>query len=472
MMSLDLFGSVVDRQTRCPVSGLLVSLLLVQAASVISVQAQGTQVPFDRDSTVYSIDRELRQELGLFPAISGFREAVLYRLSDGQYELVLRYQQDGVRRRERRTLESADVQSLRGRVTGGVSGSRESRAFTQDGRYDLIASTTIHGLVQGALITGALDADGGTVVTLPLLGAGAGFFFPLFATRDARVTDAEADMTFYGGLQGYAHTVQLSYLLGDDALNGRATAGLAALIGAGEGVAAYEVARRNNWRAGHAKMVSFTGLTGNLVGLGVSGLIFGRVESRTGAVNRSAAGTSLIGSLAGAYVGHRMGRTNRYSKGDARIYLLSAVQTVNLAGSFLSLGNDRSVRLSSAILTGAALGGGLLGRRLVRDRGFTAVDGNLIGLGSVAGSLLGLAFTVEAESGSARAIVQALGSTAGFGMTYALMDEEAGQRGNENASAIQWEVNLSPTMAERPGRTDGRSIVEEVQPRLSLSATF
>lgn len=451
---------------------LSLSLQLIAAATVLPVEAQETRVPLDRDSTVYVIDRELKNEVGLFPEVSGFREAVLYRTSGGQYELVLHYQENGVRHRKRRELTSEDVRALRRRVTQGISQSQNSRTFTQAGRYDLVAATTIHGLVEGSLVAGALDIDGGSVVTLPLLGAGAGFFLPLFATNDARVTDAEANMTFYGGLQGYAHAVQLSYLLGGDGINGRATAGLAAVVGAGEGVIAYRVARHYNWGAGHARMVSFTGLTGNLIGLGVSGMIFGRVESRTAGVNRATAGTMFLGSLGGAYVGHRMGRTNRYSKGDARIYLLSSLQAANLTGSFLSLGDDPSVRLYSAVLTGSALGGGLLGRRLLRGREFTAMDGNLVGLGTFAGSLLGLAVTSEVESGSTRSIVQALGSTAGFGITYSLLEEEARKRGTTNSSAFKWDVNVVPTMANRPGRTDGGSIVDKVQPRLSVTAAF
>lgn len=451
---------------------LTVCVLLGGACFGSAVQAQETQVPIDEDSTLYTVDRELRDELGLFPDVVNFQEALLYRLEEGQYELVLRYRENGALRRERRSLPWKEVQALRSRVTEHVSPRQETRTFTHEGRYDLIASTTVHGLVQGSLVTGALGIEGSRMVAFPLLGAGVGFFVPLFATQNARVTDAEADMAFYGGLQGYGHAVHLSYLLGDDVLSGRATAGLAAVVGAGEGVAAYRLARRNNWTAGHAEIVSYTGLAGNIVGLGVSGVLFDRIERRPDGISQSAAGASLLGSLAGVYVGHRMGRTDRYSKGDARVYLLSAVQMVNLAGSFLSLDDERSLRLSSAVLTGSVIGGGLIGRQLVQDREFTPMDGNLIGLGSGAGSLLGLAITVEAASGRTRGIAQSLGSLAGFGLTYSLLTDEARRRAAKSTSAFNWNVHMSPRIATGPDATDRMSVVETVRPRVSVTASF
>lgn len=41
-----------------------------------AVQAQETQVPIDEDSTVYTVNRELWDEWGLFPDGAGFQEVL------------------------------------------------------------------------------------------------------------------------------------------------------------------------------------------------------------------------------------------------------------------------------------------------------------------------------------------------------------------------------------------------------------
>jgi hypothetical protein len=85
---------------------------------------------------------------------------------------------------------------LREEITEGRSTASGERAFTQEGRNDFIAATTILGLVEGGLLARALGAEDEEAAVLPLLGGTAGFFIPLLVTRNARVTDAEASMTF------------------------------------------------------------------------------------------------------------------------------------------------------------------------------------------------------------------------------------------------------------------------------------
>src|SRR6056297_3607887 len=95
---------------------LLVLLVLLGGMGATTAVAQDIQVPFDRDSTLYSLDDELRRQLDLFPDVAGFQGAELYRIDDTSYELVIRYRANGRIRRERRTLSGADVQALRDRI--------------------------------------------------------------------------------------------------------------------------------------------------------------------------------------------------------------------------------------------------------------------------------------------------------------------------------------------------------------------
>jgi hypothetical protein len=445
---------------------MLAFLLLIGGSTVGSAAAQDVQVPFDRDGTLYSVGPDLRRQLDLFPEVAGFQGAELYRIEGGAYELVVRYRANGRVRRERRPLTEADVQALRTRIARGRSARGEAEGL-EDGRYGLLASTSFHGLTQGGLLAGALGAEDEAALTLPLMGGAIGFFGPLLATRNARVTEGEADMAFYGGVQGYVHAVQLAGLAGGDQIGGRGVAGFAALAGAVEGTVAYRIARTRNWRGGHAEMVSFNGLGGNLVGLGLSAVIVGEGGED---VPRLLAGTSLLGSVAGAYLGHRMGRTDRYTEGDARVYLQSAAQGVNLMGSFLTLQDDGAVRPAALLLTGSAVGGALLGRRLVRNRDFTGTQSLLLGLGSVTGSLAGLALTLEADGASSRTIAQGIGSAAGFGITYAILEDDARQQASTATSDLDLDVRMGPALSGTPRPSTMGA--EALAPRVTVTATF
>lgn len=448
-------------------------LLLLSVGTVVPAAAQDTQVPVDQDSSVYSIEPALRDAAGLFPEVPGFEGAELYRVEEGGYELVIRYREQGRVRRERRSLTGGEVRELRAQVARALAARQDQRAFTQEGRYGLMAATTVHGLVEGGLLAGALGVEGGSAATLVLVGGASGFFVPLVATQGTRVTEGEADATFYGGLQGYAHAAEVTALLAADDPDGRATAGLAAVLGAAEGTAGYLTARRNEWTGGHAEMVTYTGLGGNAVGFGVGTALVGDDTGDDGSRTRVIGGTSLLGSLAGMYLGHRMGRTDRYTEGDARIYVQTAVQGANLMGSFLSVDEFPDARASSLLLTGSAVAGGLLGRRLVRDRDFTGTQGNLVALGSVAGSLLGLAVTLESEDEDATAIVQALGSAAGFGVTYGLLQGDARRQAASSASAFDLDVRVGPGLVRGPVGEGGETgLRDRLAPRVAVSASF
>ncbi len=138
-------------------------------------------------------------------------------------------------------------------------------------------------------------------------------------------------------------------------------------------------------------------------------------------------------------------------------------------GSFLSLRDDLSPRSTALLLSGSAVGGAALGRRLLRGRDFTGTQGSLVALGSVAGSLLGLAVTAGGEAGEATPVVQALGSAAGFGITYAVLEGEARRQATRSPSSFNLDLNVGSAMP----RTSGRAgMGREVVPRVTLTASF
>ncbi|WP_022834707.1 hypothetical protein [Salisaeta longa] len=432
--------------------------------------AQEVQVPLSPDSTVTTIDAELRNALGLFPDVSGFQRARLFRTGPGTYELVVEYRTGGQMLRQRRPLTAAEVEQLRQRVASQLQAANIRVGLNQEGRVGLVASTTFLGLVEGSLLVGALEAESDAAAALPLMGGALGFFIPLLATQNASVSEAESDLTFYGGVQGYAHAVQLAELVSKDP-DGSSVAGLAALFGAVEGTAGYLAATRNGWSGGHAEMISLTGISGNLLGLGLGTALAG--ETDDGAVSRTIAASSLISSLAGAYIGHRMGCTGRYTQGDARIYLQTGVQAANFIGSLAAATGMEDRRGVAALITGAGVGGLALGRSLVQERNFSKGEANLIFLGSVAGSLLGGGLAAVSDAnGSAVALMQAVGSGLGFGITYGLFSDSARRRESSSSAGINVEMRITPHI-EAPVRQSRMTFSSAtVLPKFTLRASF
>lgn len=434
--------------------------------------AQEQQVPLDQDETVFVIDRDLRERLSLFQDVSGFQEAALYKVTDTKFELVIQYRQENQTLRERRTLTADDVEDLRARVTQQIRQTRTVVDLNQEGRYGFLAATTYLSSIEGALLGGAFGASDDGIATMSLIGGAVGFFAPLIATRNATVTEGEADMLFYGGLQGFAHGLQIYGLLegdDDDVDGGRGLSGLSAALGAGESILYYSLARRNAWSGGHAEMISTTGLSGNLIGLGLTAAF-----ADEDADVRTASALSLAGSLVGGYLGHRMGRTEQYTQGDARIYLLSGIQAANLSGSVLAVSNAGDSRGVILTVTGAGTAGLLIGRLLVRDRDFSKTQSNITILGAFAGSLLGGGFAAAADAeGETVALLQAAGSLVGSGITYGFFAGDARRQARSERASVDLDLQITPTAARIP-MTDGESIrmSNAVVPQVTLRARF
>ena len=445
---------------------LILLALIIGGLTATPAQAQEVQVPLDSDSTLYAIDGELRQTLGLFPDVSGFEEATLFQVDADTYELIIQYRSGGQTLRERRMLTAAEVGALRQRIARQLQSTGTRVGIEQPGRAEVLTWTTLLGLTEGGLIVGAIDPDDASVAAgLPLMAGALGFFVPLLATQNQPVTEASGTLTGYGGLQGYAHMAQLTGLLAGDDIDGRTVAGLAAVGGAAGATAGYVLGAKRGWSPGMAEMIAYNGIYGNLVGLGVGGVLAGEDSDRL------VAGTSLLGSLAGMYAGHRLGRTGTYTRGDARIYALTGLVGARLAGSVIAVGDMEDTRVNAGLLTSFGLAGLGVGAALVHDRDFSTYESNIITLGDVAGSLLGAGLGTLAEgSGDTITVLQALGSVLGFGLTYGIFRSDAQRRAQASASNVDLNLSVSPSFGSGPG--ESTSVSERIMPRVTLRATF
>lgn len=457
------------------------AVLWMLLACIGPVHAQEVQVPLNADSTLYTLDAELEQELNVFPEVAGFQQAVLYRQSDGAYELVIQYREGARTLRQRRTLTASEADTLRRRITEALQASGTRARLNQEGRTDLLTATTLLGIAEGGLLAGALagEDDGSLIAALPLLGGGLGFFIPLAASQNATVTEGAAALTGYGGLQGYGHAVQLVGLVGGDDADGRFTSGFAALLGATEAALGYRIGSRTGWSGGTAEMIAYTGTFGNLIGLGAGLVVVGSDDDVEGAFDagkrvRVISGLSLLGSVGGMWAGHQLAHAERYTEGDARTYLNAGLLGAQVGGSILSLTESpsESPRFVAGTLTASALGGLAAGTVLLRDRDFSKSEGNLIALGTYAGGLMGSALAAVGESEEDGAFVlSTLGSVLGFGISVGIFAEDAERRATTAASAL--DLRITPSLqAPRTPAAGPSSWTRSVRPGLTLRASF
>jgi hypothetical protein len=387
----------------------------------LTVIAQEVEVPLDEAGRLHVIDPAMALRLELFPEHHDVQEVRLFQLEDGSYELVVQYRAAGQVLRERRTLSEDDVAELRRQVTHRLAATVPlERERQEDGRWTLLATTTLSGGLHGLLLPVALGMDDPeTLASLPLLGMAAGFGVPFLLTRGQFVSEAHANMAAYGAVQGVAHGALLAWLAGGDDVPVETVAGAASLMGIGQTIAGYSIAKRLQFTPGQAEAVAYGGMFGFGYGFGMGVLLTAPTADED--PSRIVAGTMIAGSLAGTVAGHALASRSGMTIGDTRIMGLSGFLGLQAGGAGLALAGatDEHVQLYAGLLMAGTSAGLYVGHRLVHNRDFSRAEANVISLGTFAGSLLGGGTTILAGGGDRTATVLGfVGSAAGFWLTY------------------------------------------------------
>ena len=406
----------------------MITMALLLWGSVL--QAQDQQVPMDRDSSVYTIDAGLQSKLQLeeFEEYPGFRQANLYLLQDGSYELVVEYQRDGRNVRDRKKLGVAEVELLRAHVTGQMQRNDVRIGLNQQGRQGLLIRTGLLGMVEGSFIAGAAGMNVQGHLAMPLLGGSLGYFAPLFATQNQEVSKATAKLTGYGGLQGILHGAALSAMVGTG-LESRGTLTLLSLTTAVEAYAGYYIGQSYNWDSGRARVIKYSGLTGNLYGVGLANLVAGDDIS-----SELMGASAILGSAGGAWAGYRLSGNNRYSDGDAHLYLTSGILGTQIMANVPIMAESEDARLvSGTLITGSALGF-YLAHRLAGTYRLDNSEARIVRLGYGAGYLLGGGLNVLASSDARTSwAVGTLASVAGYAIGLSSVLNRDNREGRTNA---------------------------------------
>ncbi|MCE7935002.1 MAG: hypothetical protein DYG96_10465 [Chlorobi bacterium CHB2] len=217
-----------------------------------------------------------------------------------------------------------------------------------------------------------------------------------------------------------------------------------------EGVAGYMISDGYQLSEGDVAMITNGGVLGLGVGIGMTHLA-GFVDIG----DEHAAGLLILGGSAGGLLlGNAMANAQTYTTGDA-----SVVASTALLGGFTPLffaelidpdQNDTDGKLHIGGVMLGATAGMLLGGELVREKDFTPSQATSIGLGEIAGGLLGagLAYLVVPESSSDDLAVYlgagSIGAIGGFAIAYNRMAKEARTTTAEEHGFL-YDFDISPS---------------------------
>jgi hypothetical protein len=382
----------------------ILALLMAGGAcpQTAGAQVRETPVPFDSAGAVQGITPALAARLGLvapvWPLRDDYVEVRLYTSSAGGYVLVAE-RRDGSR--DRFTLAPGDAEALRSAVTvalahaGRVVGAEGLARISEPARdafvrNQIILAAAMYGPSAAALTH---DAKAGTVVYL--VSVGGTYFLITDMSKHITVTRAQNALTTDGALRTTALLFG-SYLAFGTEVNSDIAAATALAGGIGGSVIGYRLGR--GVTDAESKAMTSGSTIGALGAVGIAGTFgLGELENR----ERWIATAAVVGGLLGYGIGPVYPRNTRYTvtKGDIQLIDLAALLG-GMVGAIPIAGDDHpDTRLASGLITA----GGLVGL-WAGDRGFarpfdhTESDSRLVGLGALAGGLLGAAVPVLTES--------------------------------------------------------------------------
>jgi hypothetical protein len=395
--------------------------LVVSICPALSAGVSDVQVPLDSGNRITVIDRALEAKIGLFPEYAGFREARLYRLPDGGFQLeIMSDGPEGVLR-DRVPLTATATGEFRERVSALVSRRAPQAVIDQEGRTRFVNGMRVFaaGWYGWALPAACGVSRPEVTMGMYLITAGSGFFIPFWATKNAAVSLGQAEVGLCGAGNGIVHALMLNLASSGNDMHPRGFSATSLGLSLAEMGAGY-------WWAGHEGMSGGQGRTMTIMsgfglGFGLSAAYLyggGSIDSRP----RTWGWAGLAGSATGLCAGYLMARGQSYSISDADLVCITGLLGAYAAPAFLYAGGVRHGKS----LTAAALAGGASG--IVLGHGFNSdrdLDGNqvlLIGLGSVSGGCIGLGVTYLTRKDRSAAgpflAYSAAGAAAGFALAW------------------------------------------------------
>ncbi len=219
-------------------------------------------------------------------------------------------------------------------------------------------------------------------------------------------------------------------------------------VEAGTGMA---LAHLFNFSTAKATLITTLGASGLHVGL-LSQIVAGNnfISVPINNIPRVVSATALIGSVAGMWIGNEIAKSPAITGGDA-VLITTPVHTLGSASLAFTSALPTATRLQaiSGLTIGAIIGGHFLGGALVQEKDFSYLQGRIIGLASLVGSLLPIYFLNEAVSQAilnrqvvqlqssqlTSAIASLVGGIAGFTIPYLIYAKEAEEQHQRRLAA-------------------------------------
>lgn len=462
--------------------GLGLALTLAGALALVTpaaVHAQEVQVPLDEGGEIEEIDRSLAGRLGLFlDEYPDLRVVRLYRVDEGDYVLEVTFQRGDRLARQRVPMTAEEARALRGRVTAALTARAPRLALDQDGRFLLLTATTTLGLgFYGWAVPVMLDIDSGRgFLASYMLTAGASFVVPYLYTRQRPVTYGMANAGFWGASRGLYHGILLALLFDNDP-DVRAVTALGMAGSLAEGLAGYTWALRTGMSAGDAHTIGNFGDFGSAWG----GYAMVALQPDAESV---VYGALLAGAAAGLPFGVSQADRLPYTWGDAEIeraaFYLGAANGAALWELIFDddAGTDE-IRVLAPLLGAGSVGGLWLARQALPGHDFSAGQGILVDLGTLAGGLLGMGVAVllgpeNLDDPTPVFLLGALGADLGFYATFASLSDDARERAQDRQGRLDLQLNPTALALLHPQlRRDARSAGSRLAlPLLSLSYRF
>ena len=375
---------------------------------------------FDSGGRIHRVGPALRRQLDLFPHVPDFVEARLWRGGDGACVLELEYRLAGAPARQRRTLTSADLDSLRAPFDRYLAARRQGTGYDHSGRGELILDSVVLSLVvYGPSAPVVLDIRGSRPsLAAYMLTSSASFYVPYRLTRRRDVTHAHRHLTQYGATRGLLWGVLLKHLtMGGGEV--RAFFRFANAASVASAWAGFRTVSGRGYSRGQAELV---GVMGDF-GLATGGCLASAVGWYDDDAQKAGDGLVLASAGAGLWLGERLGRSRHYTRGDAYVLRAGGVAGAIASLPFVDATGTDSDRVYNAALVAGEVAGLVLTDRLLRDRDFTFGEGLIVSGGELAGTLLCLGLTYLADTGGdfdslAYTTAAAVGGTGGFALTF------------------------------------------------------
>ena len=386
----------------------LLALVLVLATPPLAAQVRERPVAFDSAGRILSLTPPLVARLGLaapvWPVSGDFLDARLYEIGDSlrTYVIVVRRQREEL---ERFPLDAAARERLAGAIALSIAaspgaGTRDSLPtyISEPVRGQFVLNQTLLGLTVFGPAAATIVQDPIGSSAAYLLVAGVSFFYSAALTQSTPVSRAQNHLATHSAFRGaLAGNLAMYTLFGDDA-DEQAHAGAILVGGILGDVVGFRLAKPMTDAEAHGTAHGST-----VTALLTTGLLGTAGAFRDEGSARAATAGILVAGAAGYPLGLRYVRTAPYRVTAGDVGAMFTSELLGLAAATTVIPDDPSGATVFGLLTAGYAAGAILGDRLlVRPFDHTETDARLLGVGTAAGALMGLAVPLLAQADDAR----------------------------------------------------------------------